>query len=500
MGNYLAALDLGTQSVKTVVMDAQGRLLAVSHEGYGLNTPKIGFAEQDPEEWWRAGAKTIREAVSKAGIAPEEIAGFGFSGQMHGMVALDEQGRPVCPAIIWMDQRSAAEAEEIRAAAGDLLETKLLNRPVPGMMISSLLWLKKNQPAVYDRIHTVMLPKDYIRFRMTGEIGTDLADGSATGAFSVAEQRWCTELLERIGIRTELFPPARECTQIAGTVSAKGAEETGLAKGTKVVFGSGDAAAQLVGNAVVKEGIISCNIGTASQIAAAVTVPHFDAQMRVQTFCHAVPGRWLFQGGTLNGGSTLSWLRNRVLRDSRPFADLDMEASQVPAGSEGLIFIPYLAGERTPYMDPKAKGVYFGLSMKHEQGHMIRATMEGVIYNLRECLRIMDENGVPKEKIISSGGAAKGKIWKQIQADVLEMPVYTTATEEEACQGAAIQAAVGAGIYGSIDEACDAIVRLDPVPTEPIAENIPVYREMQALFREVYLAGTPIFQKLPGQD
>ncbi len=498
MNKYLAALDLGTQSVKTAVMDTTGRLLAVSHEGYPLHTPKISYVEQDPEEWWRAGAKTIREAVAKAGIAPEDIAGFGFSGQMHGLVALDEKDQPVCPSIIWMDQRSAAEAEEIRQAAGSLLEEQLLNRPVPGMMLCSLLWLKKNQPDVYGRIRKVMLPKDYIRFRLTGEFGTDFADGSATGAFSVAEHRWCTELIERIGLRTDIFPPVHESIEVAGTVSSDGAAATGLSKGTKVVFGSGDAAAQLTGNGVVREGIIACNIGTASQIAAAVTTPHFDRQMRVQTFCHAVPGRWLFQGGTLNGGSTLSWLRNRMLQDKRPFADLDAEAAATPAGSEGLIFIPFLAGERTPFLDPKAKGVYFGLSMKHEQGHLVRATMEGVIYNLRECLRIMDENGVPKEKVISSGGAAKGKTWRQIQADILEMPVYTTATEEEACQGAVIQAAVGAGIFDNVDEACGAIVRINPDPTEPIAANIPVYREMQELFREVYFAGTPVFQKLPG--
>ena len=498
MGAYLAALDLGTQSVKTAIMDAEGHLLSVSHEGYGLQTPRIGFVEQDPEEWWRAGAKTIREAVAKAGIAPDEIAGLGFSGQMHGVVALDAQNQLVGPAIIWMDQRSSLEAEEIRSAAGSLLEEQLLNRPVPGMMACSLLWMKKNQPDVYGRIHKVMLPKDYIRFRLTGEIGTDYADGSATGAFSVAQTRWCTELLEKIGLRTDIFPEAHECIEVAGTVSAEGAAQTGLKQGTKVVYGSGDAAAQLTGNAVVREGIIACNIGTASQISAAITTPHFDRLMRVQTFCHAVPGRWLFQGGTLNGGSTLSWLRNKMLQDKRPFSELDREAAETPAGSEGLIFVPYLAGERTPYMDPKAKGVYFGLSMKHEQGHLIRATMEGVLYNLRECLRIMDENGVPTQKVISSGGAAKGKTWKQIQADVLGMPVYTTATEEEACQGAAIQAAGRVGLYSSVDEACDAIVRLNPDPTEPIAANIPVYQEMQELFREIYANSTPIFQKLPG--
>ena len=497
MGAYLAALDLGTQSVKTAIMDVQGRLLSVCHEGYGLQTPKISFVEQDPEEWWQASVKTIRGAVAKAGISPDEIVGMGFSGQMHGLVALDERDQLVGPAIIWMDQRSSAEAVEIRAAAGSLLEEQLLNRPAPGMMICSLLWLKKNRPDVYGRIRKVMLPKDYIRFRLTGEIGTDYADGSATCAFSVTEHRWCTELLEKVGLRTDIFPPVHESIDVAGTVSADGAAQTGLKKGTRVVYGSGDASAQLVGNAVVREGVISCNIGTASQICAAITTPHFDRLMRVQTFCHAVPGRWIFQGGTLNGGSTLSWLRNRMLQDKRPFAELDKEAAQTPPGSEGLIFVPYLAGERTPYMDPKAKGVYFGLSMKHEQGHLIRATMEGVIYNLRECLRIMDENDVPMQKVISSGGAAKGVTWRQIQADILEMPVYTTATEEEACQGAAIQAAVGAGLYGSVDEACDAIVRLNPDPTEPIPENIPVYREMQELFREVYTAGTPIFQKLP---
>lgn len=496
MGVYIAGLDLGTSSVKALIMDQTGKVLAVSHRDYDVITARMSYAEQDPGAWWAASRFVLSDALSRSGIAPDKLQGIGFSGQMHGLVALDRENRPVCPAIIWMDQRSAEEAAEIKEAAGELLTGDLLNQPAAGMMICTLLWLMKHEPDVYERIDKVMLPKDYIRFCLTGAFGSDYADSSATLAFSVKTKKWCRELLKRVGLRDDFLPEVHASSEIAGNVSAQASRETGLSVRTKTVYGGGDSSVQLVGNAVIEEGIVSCNIGTASQLAAVVNTPVYDKQMRLQTWCHAVPDKWYVQGGTLNGGSTLSWLKKKVLKDNRTFAELDAEASLAAAGSEGLIFIPFLAGERTPFMDPYAKGVYFGLGMKHEQKHLIRATMEGVMYNLKECLRVLDELGIRRDKVISSGGAAKGNTWKQIQADVLEMPIYTTATEEEACQGAAILAAIGVGIFKDAEEACGAVVRMRPGCTEPIRENVLRYREQQEIFRELYYSVRDLYPRL----
>ena len=313
---YLAGIDLGTSSVKVLIMDQSGKALAVSHAGYDVMTPKMSYAEQDPKTWWECTVWAIRDAMARSGIRPEELACIGLSGQMHGLVAFDREEKPVAPAIIWMDQRSAKEAEEIKSLAGELLNGELLNQPGAGMMICSLLWLKKNKPEVYDRIYRVMLPKDYIRYRLTGIIGSDYSDACATLAFSVKERRWCTELIRRIGLKEDIWPKVGESAQTAGRVWSAAAEETGLSENTQVVFGAGDSSAQLTGNGVTEEGIMACNIGTASQISAVVDQPVYDRQMRLQTWCHTVPGRWYVQGGALNGGSTLSWLKDKILRNT----------------------------------------------------------------------------------------------------------------------------------------------------------------------------------------
>ncbi len=496
MMGYLAGIDLGTSSVKTLIMDPEGKTLAVSHADYDVTTSKIGYAEQDPQIWWNHTVRTIGEALENAGIRPEDLTGIGLSGQMHGLVALDENWQPIMPSIIWMDQRSAKETREIKELAEDLLETELLNQPGAGMMICSLLWLKKYQRQTYDKIRCVMLPKDYIRYRLTGTIGSEYSDASSTLALSVRNRYWCRELIRRAGLKEDIWPALSESWQVAGSVQESAARETGLSRKTRVIFGAGDSAAQLTGNGVIEPGVTACNIGTASQIAAVVDSPLYDRQMRLQTWCHTAGDKWYIQGGTLNGGSTLGWLKKKILKDSRPYSDLDREAALAPAGSEGLLFIPFLAGERTPFMDPYARGVYFGMGMKHEQSHMIRATMEGVMYNLKECVGILDEMGIKRTRMIASGGAAKGDTWKQIQADILEMPVYTTKTEEEACQGAAILASVGCGIYKDIKEACDAIVKINTTPAEPIQTNVAVYRRQQQLFRELYLKAKDLYPRL----
>ena len=334
---YLAGIDLGTSSVKVLIMDPDGRTLAVSSRGYDVMTPKMSYAEQEPQVWWDCTVMAIREAMEKSGIRPEELDGIGLSGQMHGLVAFDRNNEPVMPAIIWMDQRSAKETALIKELAGDLLETELLNQPGAGMMICSLLWLKRHRPDVYDRIAHVMLPKDYIRYRLTGTIGSDFSDACATLAFSVKGRCWCMELIRRAGLKEDIWPQVGESSQAAGHVWAEAAARTGLSGHTRVVYGAGDSSAQLTGNGVIEEGIMACNIGTASQLAAVVDRPLYDTQMRLQTWCHTVADRWYVRAGA-ECGSTLSRLKKKV-RGMAVHGELDAEAGQAIAGAEGLLFI-----------------------------------------------------------------------------------------------------------------------------------------------------------------
>ncbi len=416
-------IDLGTSIVKVLVADKHGKTMGIGQSGYGVLIPETGRAEQNPQVWWSCTRQAISQAMQKSGVCAEEIKGIGFSGQMHGLVALDRDRKPVGMSMIHLDQRSLLEKQEIYETAAELLSEELLNQPGAGMLICSLLWIKHHKPDIYDKVRYVMAPKDYIRYLMTGVICTDYSDAAATLAFSVRNRRWCTELIKRLGLKTDIWPPVQEAGEPAGTVTAAAAAETGLAAGTGIVTGAGDCAAAMIGNAVVEEGIVTCNIGTASQLAVITAGPVYDEGMQCQLWCHAIPRMWLYQGGALNGGNTLSWLKHKVLKEQRSFAELDQEIAQVPAGSEGLIFLPYLAGERTPFNDPQARGVYFGLGMKHDQACIVRAAMEGVMYNLKECKKIFDRTQIPQKKLIASGGGSKGTTWRQIRADMLDMPV-----------------------------------------------------------------------------
>ena len=494
--SYFMGIDLGTSSTKTLIMEENGKTAGIGNASYGIQIPQISYAEQDPLEWWEAVKKSIKKALQEAGIQGRDIAGIGFSGQMHGMVALDENKQLACKAIIHLDQRSSLELKEIRTLAGNLMTEELLNQPSAGMMISSLYWLKKHQKETYDRIRYVMSPKDYISFRLCGEIGTEYTDAGAALGFSVKNYRWCTELFKRLELKEAIWPPVHKSFEIAGNVTAEAAEETGLSTSTKVIYGAGDSMAALTGNGIIESGFITCNIGTSSQLAVVVDKPIFDPKMRIQTWCHTVPKRWVVQSGTLNGGSVLSWLRNNMLKTDETFAQLDQEAGLTPAGADGLYFLPYLAGERTPYNDPYAKGVFFGLSMMHQQGHLVRSAMEGILFNLKECLYILDEMKVDRSRLIASGGAARGVTWKQIQADVLNMPVYSTNVKEEACQGAAILAAVGVGFFKDIKEGCQAAVTMSPEVVEPILENVKIYNEKQEVFHDLYYSVKKLYPRI----
>lgn len=484
---YTMGIDLGTSSVKAALLDRFGRLAGTAGGKYSISIPALGWAEQNPKDWWSAAKSAISELMRTTGIPKGQIKGIGFSGQMHGMVALNQEGRPVCPAIIWIDQRAGQESEDIQRIAAELgLDKKLMNRPIPGTMICSLLWMKRNRPAQFEAIRWVLSPKDYLRYRLSGEICADDTDASASLAFSVADRRWCTELLDKLGIYPAIFPEPVKPWQFCGKVTAGAAEEAGLAAGTSLAAGGADSAMQLVGNGVISQGTAACNIGTGAQVLTVAERPVFDNQLRSQTFCHAAPDAWYLQCGTLNGGSALNWLKNQALQAKADFEEFLRPAESIPTGAEGLLFLPYLAGERNPYLNPDAKGIFFGLAMKHGQGHLIRAVMEGVAYNLRECMDILGQLDLPMNRLIVSGGGAKGRLWRQILADMFNTPVYTTNTVEEACTGAAMMAAVGLGWYRDAAQAVEAVVRLDENATMPIPENAALYEENRPRFRQLY--------------
>lgn len=484
---YTMGIDIGTSSVKAALLERSGKLAGAVGKKYGISIPALGWAEQDPEEWWEAAKAAVAEVLRVCGVTGGQVKGIGFSGQMHGLAALDKDGKPVCPAIIWMDQRSGPESAEIHKMMEEHgLSRLLMNRPIPGTLICTLFWLKRHEPALLEKIRWVMLPKDYLRYRLCGEVFTDETDASASLAFSVAERRWCGELLEKLGIDPAIFPPVAKPWDMCGKTTPLAAAETGLLPGTPIAAGGADSAMQLVGNGVISPGSYACNIGTGAQILAAADCPVYDEKLRSQTFCHAAKDTWYLQCGTLNGGSALNWLKGQALQNQADFETFLKPAEAVPAGSEGLLFLPYLAGERNPHLDPDAKGIFFGLAMKHGQGHLIRAVMEGVAYNLYECMEIMKQLGLPVSRLIASGGGAKGQLWRQILADMFGLPVYTTETTEEACTGAAMMAAVGLGWYKDTAQAVEEIVKLKETGTTPIPDHTALYEENRWRFRELY--------------
>jgi xylulokinase len=484
--NYLMGIDLGTSSVKTLIMDLQGTTVGVGKENYSVQTPNIGYAEQDAELLWDATVSSIKQALSNSSIEPSRIKGIGFSGQMHGLVILNKEMQPIRPVIIWSDQRSKPQIDSIYNIVGihELRETTL-NSLSPGFFISSLMWIKDNEFYNYKNIHKAILPKDYIRFKLCGELATDVTDASSTLAFNTAKRCWAFDIIEKIGINTSFFTELGESYQIAGAVSKKSAEQTGLHYRTPVVYGGGDTLMYSVGNGIIKPGVVAANIGSACQISTAVNKPIYDNKFRTNTFCHVKNDLWIILGGHLNGGITLEWLKENHF-PYMSFVEFDAKAEEIEAGSEGVIFLPYLSGERAPYHDPCAKAILFGMTLRHNHKHIIRALMEGVIMAMRLSLEIFKELNIPIDKIVASGGGAKSEIWLQMQADIFNADIYKTLGNEEACIGAAIVAGVGVGIYKSIEEACSAIVEYSSKVTYPDKENVRIYNELFEKYKLLY--------------
>jgi xylulokinase len=491
--SFLIGIDLGTSSVKAILIDLDGSVISQAQKNYSIDVPKTGFAEQSPKVWWTSTVSVLRELLIRGNIAPSLISGIGLSGQMHGLVLVDHRGEVIRPAIIWSDQRSKLQIEKInQTIKQENAIDKMLNSVSTGFLLSSLLWIKENEPESYERADKILLPKDYIRFKLTGEIGVESTDASSTLAFNVSERKWAAFLINKLGIKEELFPAVFEPYNIAGEVATLASKETGLKKGTPVVFGGGDQFMQAIGNGIVSPGIVSSNIGTGGQIAVMVEQPLYDQQLRTNTFCHIRPNTWNIQGSSLNSGLSLDWLKTNILKEN-DFQALTKNAQKVEPGSEGLIFLPYLTGERTPHLNPNAKGIFFGLTLNHRNDHLVRAVMEGAIYSLRDSLEIIESLGILTDKVIASGGGAKSKLWLQIQADIFNKPVYTTETSEEASMGAAIIAGVGVGLYSSVEEACEKLISIRSEVFEPIKQNVSVYIERYQLFKELYKRNMDLF-------
>jgi xylulokinase len=489
---YFLGIDIGTSGTKTLVIDEDGTILAEASQSYPSHHPKPLWSEQDPEDWWKATVGTVRAAVKKAKLKPADVKAIGLSGQMHGSVFLDKKGNVVRKALLWNDQRTAAECEEIEKRAGGRkkLIQMVANPALTGFTAPKILWLRNNEPRNFDKTASVLLPKDDVRRRLTGEFATDVSDASGMLLLDVAKRNWSTKLLGLLDLDASLFAKVYESEDVTGKLTTAAAKELGLTTDCVVVGGAGDNAANAIGTGVVKSGVVSTSIGTSGVVFAHSDEVQIDPLGRLHTFCHAVRGKWHIMGVSLTAGGSLQWFAERVCADlfaskkSACYDILSSEAEGVPRGSEGLFFLPYLAGERTPHADPFARGSFVGLTLKHARGHLSRAIMEGVTYALKDSLTIIKEMGVPVKQIRASGGGAKNPFWRQIQADVFGQEVVTINAEQGPAYGAALLAAVGAGAYKSAEEASTATIR--------VVERTSVDKKGG----KVYERGYPIYQQL----
>jgi xylulokinase len=486
-------IDVGTGGTRALAMDERGRIVAsatTEHEPFA--SPQTGWAEQDPRDWWQATCAAVRAVVATKGVTADAIKAVGFSGQMHGSTLLDQKGDVVRPALLWCDQRTDAQCREIteKLGAARLIELTL-NPALTGFTLPKLLWVREHEPEQWRAVRSVLLPKDYVRYRLTGEKATDVADASGTLLFDVGMRKWSDAMLDAMGLDRSLLPEAYESPEITSSVTPEGAEMTGLKAGTPVVAGGGDQAAGAVGMGIVRPGAVSATIGTSGVVFAATDRPALEANGRIHTFCHAVPGRWHVMGVTLGAGLSLRWCRDVLgagADDGRdPYDRLTAEAAKVPAGSDGVLWAPYLMGERTPHVDPYARAALVGLAASHGRGHIVRAVLEGVAFSLKDSFTLFDGMKVPVENVRLGGGGARSPLWRQIQADVYGYPVEIVEAEEGAAYGAAILAGVGGGAWRTVDEACDAVVRVATTVTPNDADRAILAKQYEK-FRALYPA------------
>ncbi len=482
----LLGIDVSTTGAKALLIDEQGRVIRSATTPLTLSTPQPLWSEQDPADWWKEIKVSIRQALESAGVTGADITAIGLTGQMHGLVLLDEHGQILRPAILWNDQRTGSQCDEIRERVGrERLIQITGNDALTGFTAPKILWVQENEPEVWAKVRHILLPKDYIRYRLSGEFAVDKAGGAGTILFDLSKRTWSDEMITALEIPSQYLPPTFEGSDITVRISDKGAAETGLAPGTPVVGGGGDQAAQAVGVGAVKPGIIALTLGTSGVVFATTEAPFVEPEGRLHAFCHAVPNRWHFMGVMLSAAGSLQWYRD-TLAPKESFDDLIDAAADTPLGSEGLFFLPYLTGERTPYPDPLARGAWIGLTVRHYRGHMTRSVLEGVAFGIKDSFSLIQSSGLSHiDQVRISGGGAKSAHWRQIMADVLGAELVTVNTTEGAAFGAALLAGVGAGIYESVPAACEATIKItgrtvnDPARTSSYE---PYYQQYRALY------------------
>ncbi|MHB1559206.1 MAG: xylulokinase [Isosphaeraceae bacterium] len=489
-------IDIGTSGTKTLAIDERGTILAGATAEYPCDHPRPGWSEQAPSLWWDATVETIRGVLAAGTFRAEDVAGIGLSGQMHGSVFLDESGEVIRPALLWNDQRTADECREIEEKAGgrEALIRMVANPALTGFTAPKLLWVRRHEPKNWDRVRQVLLPKDYVRYRLSGTYATEVSDASGTLMLDVANRRWSTELLGRLDLDPSLLPPCYESPEVSSKVSEIAAKATGLKAGTPIVGGGGDQPAGAVGNGIVRQGVLSATMGTSGVVFAHADQLGFDPLGRLQRGCHAVPGAWHVMGVVLAAGGSFQWFRNELgkaevalakQKGEDPYFLLTAEAALAGPGAEGLFFLPYLTGERTPHFDPDARGAWIGLTVRHGRPHLIRSVLEGATFAMRDSLELIREMGVAIEQVRVSGGGARNPLWRQIQADIYGCDVHTINASEGPAFGVALLAQVGTGGFASVPEACDATIRVvDSTPMD--AKVRPYYDRAYTVYRQLY--------------
>ena len=489
-------IDIGTGGTRALLVDERGAVRAgytAPHEEMMMHRPL--WAEQRPENWWDAAVAAVRGVLAKAGIAGSQVKGIGLSGQMHGLVILDQADQVIRPSLIWCDQRSQAQVDGINAALGRENVLRYIANPVlTGFTLPKLLWVRDNEPENFARARKMLLPKDYVRFQLTGEFATEVSDASGTAVFDVVRRRWSWEMMDGLGLDRSLLPQCYESSEVSGRVTAAAAQLTGLAAGTPVVGGGGDQAASAVGNGIVEAGIVSCTLGTSGVVFAHMENVAYDPAGRVHTFCHAVRDKWHVMGVTQGAGLSLKWFRNQ-LAPGTEYDALTAEAAQSPAGAHGLFWLPYLMGERTPHLDAAARGGWIGLTARHRRADLIRALIEGVSFSQRDCLEIIESLGVAVNSVRASGGGAQSAFWRQLLADILGKRTVTLETQEGSAYGVALLALVGTGAYGSVAEACRAAIR-ETDSVSPSPANADFYSRAHRVYQALYPALKPVYGQI----
>jgi xylulokinase len=493
---YFLGIDTSTTSSKALLVDERGEVIAVASSPHTLQTPRPLWSEQDPREWWEAVSASIKSVLEKAGVGGERIGAVGLTGQMHGLVLLDETGNVLRPAILWNDQRTQSQCDEIHQRIGKEKFIQITGNVVlTGFTAPKILWVKENEPDVYAKAKHVLLPKDYIRYKLTGEYTMDKADGAGTVLFDLKARNWSDEVLAALDIPREWMPQTFEGTEFTGHVTDEAASLTGLKVGTPVAAGGGDQAAGAVGVGAVESGVVALTVGTSGVVFATTPSALIEPKGRLHAFCHAVPDMWHFMGVMLSAAGSLQWYRD-TLAPEMNFDDLLQEAESVPAGSEGLQFLPYLSGERTPHPDPLARGAFIGLTLRHSRAHMTRAVLEGVSFGLKDSFTLIQNAGLGAiTQVRASGGGTKSALWRQILASVLEAELVTVNTTEGAAYGAALLASVGAGAWVDVQSACKAVIKITGT-TQPNPQDAEPYHKAYSIYQNLYPVLKPSFDKM----